>query len=244
MKLYAAHLDLSSIAKEFKVPTAFDAAVTHAAARARDQFAATRTDKRDIPLVTIDPEGSMDLDQAVFIDKPSGGAGYVVYYAIADVAAFVEPGGPIERESLERGQTIYLPDEPARLHPPELSEGEASLLPDVDRPAVLWIFNLDASGEVEDFQVERALVRSRARLDYDGAHADLVNGELHSSIALLPEVGKLRQASSLRRHAISLRLPSQRVVENEDGQFELVIEPRHEIMDYNSEISLLTGMCA
>lgn len=73
MKLYAAHLDLSSIAKEFKVPTAFDEEVTHAAARARDQFAATRTDKRDIPLVTIDPEGSMDLDQAVFIDKPSGG---------------------------------------------------------------------------------------------------------------------------------------------------------------------------
>lgn len=244
MKLYAAHLDLSSIAKEFKVPTAFDEEVTHAAARARDRFADARKDMRDIPLVTIDPEGSMDLDQAVFIDKPSGGAGYVVYYAIADVAAFVEPGGPIERESLERGQTIYLPDEPARLHPPELSEGEASLLPDVDRPAVLWIFNLDASGEVEDFQVERALVRSRVRLDYDGAHADLVNGELHSSIALLPEVGKLRQASSLRRNAISLRLPSQRVVENEDGQFELVIEPRHEIMDYNSEISLLTGMCA
>src|SRR5690625_5322634 len=71
-----------------------------------------------------------------------------------------------------------------------------------------------------------------------------MKGQLHSSIALLPEAGKLRQASSLRRHAISLRLPSQRVVENEDGQFELVIEPRHEIMDYNSEISLLTGMCA
>ena len=244
MKLYAAHLDLSSIANEFKVPSAFDDNVTHAAARARDQCAEQRKDMRDLPLVTIDPKGSMDLDQAVFIDKASGGAGYMVYYAIADVAAFVEPGGPIEQESLERGQTIYLPDEPARLHPPELSEGEASLLPDNDRPAVLWTFHLDAAGEVENFHVERALVRSRARLDYDGAHEDLVNGELHSSIALLPEVGKLRQASSLRRHAISLRLPSQRVEETEDGKFELVIEPRHEIMDYNSEISLLTGMCA
>ena len=145
---------------------------------------------------------------------------------------------------MRRGQTIYLPDEPARLHPAELSEGEASLLPDVDRPAVVWTFHLDASGEVESFHVERALVRSRARLDYDQAHHDLISGELHSSIALLPEMGKLRQASSLRRHAISLRLPSQRVVEGDDGQFELVIEPRHEIMDYNSEISLLTGMCA
>lgn len=244
MKLYAAHVDFSAIAAEFNVPTTFAPEVTEAAARAKDAFANQRKDKRDIPLVTIDPPGSMDLDQAVCIDKPTGGAGYVVYYAIADVAAFVEPGGVIEKESLERGQTIYLPDEPARLHPPELSEGDASLLPDADRPAVLWTFHLDVSGEVENFTVERALVRSRARLDYDGAHEDLINGQLHSSIALLPEVGKLRQASSLRRDAISLRLPSQRVVENEDGQFELVIEPRHEMMDYNSEISLLTGMCA
>ncbi len=95
--------------------------------------------------------------------------------------------------------------------------------------------------------MERALVRSRARLDYEGVHEDLAAGRLHSSIALLPQVGKLRQASSLHREAINLRVPSQSVEEfEEDGQhrYELVIEPRYEVMDYNSEISLLTGMCA
>ena len=163
MKLYAAHLDLSSIANEFKIPLAFVNSVTDAAAHAHDRFPAVRKDMRDIPLVTIDPKGSMDLDQAVFIDKPASGAGYIVYYAIADVAAFVEPGGIIERESLSRGQTIYLPAEPARLHPPELSEGEASLLPGVDRPAVMWTFHLDAAGEVENFHAERALVKSEAK---------------------------------------------------------------------------------
>lgn len=244
MKLYAAHLDLSSIAQEFKIPMSFEKDISEAAAQAHDRFSALRRDMRDVPLVTIDPAGSMDLDQAVFIDKPSSGAGYIVYYAIADVAAFVEPGGPIEKESLVRGQTIYLPGDPARLHPPALSEGEASLLPGVDRPAVMWTFNLDAAGEVKSFHVERALVRSRVRLDYEQAHQDLMKGQLHSSIALLPEVGKLRQASSLRRNAVSLRLPSQSVEIDEDGQYELIIEPRHEIMDYNSEISLLAGMCA
>ena len=108
----------------------------------------------------------------------------------------------------------------------------------------MWTFHLDAAGEVENFHAERALVRSRARLDYEQTHQDLMKGQLHSSIALLPELGKLRQASSLRRDAISLRLPSQSVELNDDGQYELIIEPRHEIMDYNSEISLLTGMCA
>ena len=242
MKLYAAPLDFAPVAEEFSVTRGFAPELHTAARTATDRYADARRDVRDIEFVTIDPPGSMDLDQAVHIERE--GNGYLVHYAIADVAAFIEPGSPLERESFKRGQTIYLPDEPARLHPPELSEGSASLLPEVDRPAILWTFHLDADGEVADFHVERALIRSRARLDYEGVHADLVAGTLHPAIALLPEVGQLRQASSLRREAINLRLPSQRVSEDEEGRFELIVEPRHEVMDYNSEISLLTGMCA
>lgn len=242
MKLYAAPLDFRAIATEFSVATDFPADVTAQAARAQDRYADSRRDAREIPFVTLDPAGSMDLDQAVYIEEREGG--YRVFYAIADVAAFIEPGSELERESFRRGQTIYLPDEPARLHPPELSEDQASLLPGTDKPAVLWTFDLDGNGEVESFHVERALIYSQARLDYEGAHADLAASNLHPSIALLPVVGRLRQESSLRREAISLRLPSQRVVENEDGTFELIIEPRYEVMDYNSEISLLAGMCA
>ncbi|NLF90415.1 MAG: RNB domain-containing ribonuclease [Corynebacterium marinum] len=242
MKLYAAPLNFRGIAEEFEVPTDFSPELHTSAAAARDRFAGERADVRDIPLVTIDPVGSQDLDQAVHIERTA--VGYRVHYAIADVAAFIEPGSELEAESLRRGQTIYLPDEPARLHPEELSEGSASLLPDVDRPAVLWTFELDPAGEVVDFHVERALVRSHARLNYDGVHADYLAGTMHPSIELLPEVGQLREVSALRRHAINLRLPSQRVRALDDGTFELIVEPRHEVMDWNSEISLLTGMCA
>ncbi|MCQ9330507.1 RNB domain-containing ribonuclease [Corynebacterium phoceense] len=246
MKLYAAPLDFHPVAEEFRIKRAFPSAVEEAARNAHDRFADTRRDARDIPLVTIDPAGSMDLDQAVHIEATA--TGYTVHYAIADVMAFIAPGSPLEVEGFKRGQTIYLPDEPARLHPAALSEDAASLLPDAPRPAVLWTFQLDSAGEVSSFDVERALVQSRARLDYEGVHADLVAGRLHSSIALLPEVGALRQASSLRRSAINLRVPSQSVEETttESGEtvFELVAEPRYEVMDFNSEISLLTGMCA
>ncbi|GAB3081658.1 RNB domain-containing ribonuclease [Corynebacterium aquatimens] len=248
MKLYAAPLDFREIAEEFGVPTEFSPQLHEEAARAQDRYADQRVDARSVPLVTIDPAGSMDLDQAVFIE--ANGDGYRVLYAIADVAAFVEPGSGIHAESLRRGQTVYLPDEPARLHPEELSENRASLLPGVDRPAVLWTFELDAAGEVVGAHVERAVVHSVARLDYDGVQADLDADCMHPSIALLPKVGQLREASSLRRHAINLRLPAVRVVEvhpgqgESAGQYELMIEPRHAVMDYNSEISLLTGMVA
>lgn len=242
MKLYAAPLDFRAIADEFDVPTDFPPELHAEAANARDAYADQRRDARDIEFVTIDPAGSRDLDQAVAIE--ADGDGYRVFYAIADVAAFIEPGSGLHEESLKRGQTIYLPDEPARLHPEELSEGSASLLPDADKPAVLWTFELDSAGELNSTNVERAVVRSVARLDYDGVQADMDAGRLHPSIALLPEVGELRAASSLRRHAINLRVPSVRVVELDDGRFELLIEPRQKMMDYNSEISLLTGMAA
>lgn len=242
MQLYAAALDFRPIAEEFDVPTAFPSELVDAASHATDRFADQRRDARDIAFVTIDPAGSRDLDQAVHIE--ARGTGFRVHYAIADVAAFIEPGSALEAESLRRGQTIYLPDEPARLHPAPLSEGPASLLPDVDRPAVLWSIDLDAAGEVLGVQVERVVVRSVAKLDYDGVQADLDAGRVHPSIELLPAVGRLRQESSLRREAINLRIPSQRVQRGADGRYELVIEPRPEVMDYNSEISLLTGMCA
>lgn len=242
MKLYAADLDFRAVAEEFDVPTDFPPELVDAARDATDRFAGQRRDMRDIEFVTIDPPGSKDLDQAVHIERD--GAGFRVHYAIADVSAFLAPGSALEDEALTRGQTIYLPDEPARLHPRPLSEGSASLLPRVDRPAVVWTFRLDDAGEVTDRHVERALVRSRERLDYEGVHLELTHGDVHPSIAYLPEVGRLREQSSLRRQAINLRLPSQRVLREDTGRYELVIEPRPPVMDYNSEISLMTGMQA
>ena len=65
MKLYAAELDFSDVAREFKVERGFAPELVEEARTATDQFAENRRDLRDIPFVTIDPVGSKDLDQAV-----------------------------------------------------------------------------------------------------------------------------------------------------------------------------------
>lgn len=97
------------------ISTEFPSDVISVARELDDQFAGQRRDMRDYEFVTIDPAGSMDLDQAVVITNHNDG--YTVYYAIADVAAFVEFDAPraVADESLRRGQTIYLLDQPARL---------------------------------------------------------------------------------------------------------------------------------
>ncbi|MBA2558820.1 MAG: RNB domain-containing ribonuclease, partial [Propionibacteriales bacterium] len=198
-------------------------------------------DRTDIPFVTIDPEGSMDLDQALHLER--NGSGYRVHYAIADVAAFVEPGGPIDLEAHRRGQTLYAPDHRIPLHPPALSEGAASLLPDQVRPALLWTIDLDEKGESTKVCVERARVTSRARLDYAGVQAQLDSGAADENLYVLREVGQLRQTLERERGGVSLQLPEQEVVVG-DGGWSLEYRKVLPVEDWNAQISLLTGMGA
>ncbi|MGK8524462.1 RNB domain-containing ribonuclease [Nocardia asteroides] len=243
-RIVSAPVDFGVIRSEFGLASAYPAEASAEARDAVDAFAGDRVDRTDIPFVTIDPPGAMDLDQALHIERtPSG---FTVHYAIADVGAMISPGGALAEESGARGQTFYLPDGTVPLHPPALSEGSASLLPDRTRPAALWTIELDERAEPVRYAVVRALVRSRARLDYLHVQADAEAGRLHPSIAALPEFGTRRIEAGLARGAIGLRLPAQTVVQDEraDGHFRLVVEPRTAADDWNEQVSLLTGMCA
>ena len=182
-------------------------------------------DLRHVDFKTLDPEGARDLDQAYAIEETS--AGFVVRYAIADVAHFVDPGGAIDTEAHRRGVTFYLPDRKVPLHPPVLSEGAASLLPDVDRPAVVYTVELGG-----DARVERAIVRSRAQLAYETA-----------SDALLRRVGEQLEAEEAARGGVSLDLPSQEV-EAIGSRFVLRNRTVLPIEGWNEQLSLLAGRTA
>lgn len=160
---------IADIKREQGLPLAFPPEVETVAARTAVVPRLPELDRTDIALVTIDPVGSMDLDQALYVERSAGGAldgGYRVYYAIADVAAFVTPGDAVDVEAHQRGETLYGADAKIPLHPPVLSENAASLLPDQLRPALLWTIDLDGAGETTAIDVRRARVRSCARLDY------------------------------------------------------------------------------
>ena len=235
-------LSFDAVRAELDVPAAFPADVLAEAEQAAHQPALPRQDATDIPLVTVDPPGSCDLDQAVHLAARA--SGFEVSYAIADVAAFVRPGGAVDAEARRRGQTLYSPDLRTPLHPPVLGEGAASLLPDQTRPAVLWRIDLDADGEVTAVDVRRALVRSRAQLDYPGLQAAVDAGSAPEPVALLPRVGELRLARARARHATELEVPEQEVVPGEGGGWTVVFRRQLAVERWNAEVSLLTGACA
>lgn len=233
---------IAAIQADLEVTPTFPEAVERAAAEAAAAPRLPELDRTDIPFVTIDPDSARDLDQAMHIERD--GSGYVVHYAIADVAAFVTAGDPVDVEANRRGETLYGADSKIPLHPPVLSEGAASLLPDEVRPALLWTIKVDETGEGTDVGVERALVRSRAKLSYEGVQADLDAGRADELIGLLKEVGELRLAREAARGGVSLPLPEQELVENGDGHWELEFRRLTPVETWNAQISLLTGMAA
>ena len=203
--------------------------------------AAPELDMRDVAFATLDPPGSKDLDQAFHLART--GTGFEVRYAIADVPSFVTAGGALDAAARERGQTLYAADGSIPLHPRVLSEDRASLLPGVERPALVWTFALAADGAVSDFRLERALIRSREQLEYASLQRALDAGE-DSPATLLREIGELRIAQERARGGASLNLPDEEVVRADDGTYEIVRRSPLPVEEWNAQLSLMTGMAA
>ncbi len=244
---------LERLRAELELPTAFGAAAQAeadaAAARGPADVpgrAIPRVDRTDVPFVTIDPAGSMDLDQALHVEW--GGHGWTVRYAIADVPTFVVPRGALDGETHERGTTAYGPDGSVPLHPTALSAGAASLLPGQVRPAALWTFALDEDARLVDARVEPATVRSRGRLTYDEAQAAIDGGPdplgAVQVLRALREVGRRRQAIERDRGGVSLDVPEQEAARADDGTWDLRFRAVLPVENWNAQLSLLTGMAA
>ncbi len=231
---------IEAIQQELGVTPRFPAEVEEAATRAAASPRLPELDRTDLELVTIDPASAMDLDQALHVGR--AGDGFVVHYAIADVAAFVQPGDPVDHEAHRRGETLYGADSKVPLHPPAISEDAGSLLPDQDRPALLWTIRVDDTGEGTDVTVERALVRSREKLDYAEAQRRIDDGGASESLQLLKTVGELRLAREAARGGVSLPLPEQEV--DLDDDVALHFRSQLPVEQWNAQISLLTGFAA
>lgn len=235
-RLHAPQIDFSALRSELTAPPEFSAQALAEAARPLVQR--DRIDLTAVPFVTVDPPGSQDLDQAVHL-VPDG-TGFLLRYAIADVAAFVAPGSALDAETRLRGVTIYLPDEKIPLHPQVLSEGSASLLAGQIRPAVVWTIRTDADATPVDVSVRRAMVRSTAQLTYP----EVEGGACPEALSALAAFGSVRAEQVLARGGIDLDMPEQEVERTPDGRWQLALRAQSPSERHNAQVSLLTGECA
>lgn len=156
------------------VPIGFSDAVE---AEAADQELPTlkgREDLRAIPFITIDPADARDHDDAVYAERDEdekNPGGWVVWVAIADVAAYVRPGSTLDREARDKGNSTYFPDRVEPMLPEVLSNGLCSLKQGENRACMAVRMVFDKTGRKTGHRFVRGLMRSHAKLSYEQAQA-------------------------------------------------------------------------
>ncbi|MFW6201872.1 MAG: ribonuclease R [Gemmatimonadota bacterium] len=181
-----------------------------------------RRDLRDAHIFTIDPADAEDHDDALSI-RSLGEGRWEVGVHIADVGHYVEEGGVIDREALERGTSVYLVDRVVPMLPEALSSDLCSLRPDEDRLALSLLLTIDQNGVVRDSELVRSVIRSRHRLSYQAAQAVLdgeraIAPETDQAVARLRALSRKLRAARRKRGSIDFDLPEARVVLNTKGE--------------------------
>ena len=223
---------LAAIRTQFQLPSAFPPAADAEAEAAARRSIDGHADRTDLPFVTLDPASSRDLDQAFAIEQ--AGSDILLHYAIADVGWFVPDSGAMDSEAWLRGTSQYLPDGKVPLYPPVLSDGAASLLPDGERPAVVFTVRIDPTGAARLDGVERARIRSRAKLAYETVREE----DLPAGFA---ELSERIAAAERARGAARVDPPEQEVV-REDGCYRLQLRPQGWAEEKNAALSLATNL--
>ncbi|MEM9433307.1 MAG: ribonuclease R [Pseudomonadota bacterium] len=237
------------------IPDAFPKDVIAAAEAAEPVDLGSRTDLRDLPLVTIDPADARDHDDACFAEPdpdPKNQGGHILWVAIADVANYVPPGSDLDREARKRGNSTYFPDRVVPMLPDALSGDLCSLHEGVERACVAVRIVLDRSGEKLSHSFVRGLMRSHGSLNYqevqaaqDGTLNDKTQPLVETVIApLYAAYAALVQARE-RRDPLNLDLPERRIALSEDGQVQAVaFRDRLDAHKLIEECMVLANVCA
>jgi ribonuclease R len=190
-----------------------------------------RLDLRDMPLVTIDGEDSRDFDDAVFCERLERG-GWRLWVAIADVAHYVNPGDPLDREAQHRGTSVYFPARVIPMLPEVLSNGLCSLNPKVDRLCLACEMQITSRGRIKAYRFHEAVMRSHARLTYTQVAGVLLDRDpaLHRELeALVPHLEELHalykvlRAARDKRGAIDFETTETRIIFGEGKKIERIV---------------------
>jgi ribonuclease R len=217
------------------IPLQFSPAAEREAEAAEPANLRGREDWRDVPLVTIDPPDAKDHDDAVHAQAdpdPNNKGGFIVDVAIADVSFYVRPGTALDRDALDRGNSVYFPDRVVPMLPERISNNLCSLVPGEPRGALTVRMVIGPDGRKRSHSFHRVLMRSAAKLHYAQAQAaidgrpDDTTGPLLDPI-LKPLYAAYNCVKRARdeRDPLNLDLPERKILLKSDGTVDRVIVP-------------------
>ena len=215
-------IDMLSIIRKYHLPTEFPRDVLDQAKGIPQTIDARqfdgREDLRGEFIITIDPDDARDFDDAIHVEKI--GSGWRLGVHIADVAAYVEPASPLDREARRRGNSVYLPDRVIPMLPERLSNGVCSLNPGVDRLTHSVFIHFDKNGTAKSARFARSVIRSAHRLTYKQAYAILTaapSDQLGERLHLAWELAALLRQRRFEHGALDLDFPEVKVWVDKEG---------------------------
>jgi ribonuclease R len=237
------------------IPTGFSEEALAEAEAAQPPTLAGREDLRDLPLITIDPMDARDHDDAVYAhadDDVANDGGWIVWVAIADVAAYVRTDSALDREAREKANSVYFPDRVEPMLPERLSNGLCSLREGEARATLAVRMVFDRSGRKRSHRFVRGLMRSAAKLSYEQAQAAIDGNPDDTTGPLLETILKPLWAAYLTmkkgrdaRSPLAIESMERKIVINEAGQV-VSITPRASLEAHKliEEMMVQANVCA
>ena len=221
--------DILSIIRQFDLPEKFPSKVEEIAANipleVQPEELEGRLDLRNLNTFTIDGFDAKDLDDAVSIEMKENGNYYLGVH-IADVSHYVKERSPIDREAVERGNSVYLIDRVIPMLPKALSNGICSLNPRVDRLTLSVLMEIDKSGNIVEHKIVESVINSKERLTYDyvSDYLEDKNSEskdkvesVKEELKLMEELCHILYAKRERRGSIDFEFPEAKIILDEQG---------------------------
>ena len=159
-----------------------------------------RVDHTGWQTFTIDGDNAQDFDDAVSIKKRPNGS-YLLGVHIADVSAYVHPGTALDRDAIDRGTSVYLPDQTLPMLPEKLSNGICSLRPREEKLTLSVTIEIDSEGKVLDVDVHPSWIRTVERMTYNSV-LKIIEGdteERNKFASLVPDLLQMRDLSQVLR---------------------------------------------
>lgn len=207
-------VDTEIIIRKHHLPHEFSRVVLEEAERRAEAVSeaehAGRDDFRHLPIVTIDGETARDFDDAVYVERRTGG-GWGLQVHIADVAHYVRTGTALDQEARLRGTSVYFPDRAVPMLPEALSNGMCSLKPHEERLVMSALVEFDAAGKMLSAHMTPGVIRSAERMTYTDVNK-VIEGDRDATVRYAGLAGHFRDMKEL-----ALLLNKRR---NEDGSID------------------------
>ncbi|OGU40151.1 MAG: ribonuclease R [Ignavibacteria bacterium RIFOXYB2_FULL_35_12] len=204
--------EISSIAHEFNLPLKFSPKTLEEAERISENFSQedlkNRIDFRNQSVFTIDPVDAKDFDDALSIEILEND-NYRIGIHIADVSHYVSIGSLLDKEALERGNSVYLVGGVIPMLPEKLSNNICSLVPNKDRMTYSVIVEITKRGKVENYQIKKTIINSKRRFTYDEVQEIIENGkgDFEKEVLLLNEIAQILRKKRFRDGGIEFSTP-------------------------------------